>query len=111
MKIIKNIKNIKNIKSMKIIISVIIILFLLYVFFVNFFGKIEGFSEEDIGKINKNSNDINTVKAKQANLMSEMSAINDEIKTSNIIMIKEKKKIENTIKKAEVKATESGVTP
>ena len=52
--------------------------------------------------------DVNTIKTKQQNLLAEMEIINNEMKTSNSLMNKEKRKIEKTLKKAEKKAEETG---
>ena len=52
--------------------------------------------------------DVNTIKTKQQNLLAEMETINNEMKTSNSLMNKEKRKIEQTLKKAEKKAEETG---
>tara|TARA_B110001450_G_scaffold1004_3_gene1163 strand:- start:7846 stop:8151 length:306 start_codon:yes stop_codon:yes gene_type:complete len=95
-------------KYEKIIVSIVIILFI-YLLIIGCFNIIEGLSDPEINMIYDQQADVNIIKTKQENLLAEMEAIQTEMKTSNSLMDKEKKKVEDTLKKAEKKAEETGV--
>jgi len=86
----------------------ILIIFLIFLLIQNFFKVIEGLSDAEKNMIYDQQADVNTIKTKQQNLLAEMEIINNEMKTSNSLMNKEKRKIEKTLKKAEKKAEETG---
>jgi len=95
-------------KYEKIIVSIVIILFI-YLLIMGCFNIIEGLSDTEKNMIYDQQADVNIIKTKQENLLAEMEAIQTEMKTSNSLMDKEKKKVEDTLKKAEKKADETGV--
>ena len=95
-------------KYEKIIVSIVIILFI-YLLIIGCFNIIEGLSDAEKNMIYDQQADVNIIKTKQENLLAEMEAIQTEMKTSNSLMDKEKKKVEDTLKKAEKKAEETGV--
>ena len=94
-------------KYEKYILSILIIC-LFFLLIQNFFKIIEGLSAAEKDMIYDQQADVNTIKTKQQNLLAEMEIINTEMKTSNDLMDREKRKIEETLKKAEKKAEETG---
>uniref|UniRef100_A0A6C0F8N0 Uncharacterized protein n=1 Tax=viral metagenome TaxID=1070528 RepID=A0A6C0F8N0_9ZZZZ len=94
-------------KYEKYILSILIIC-LFFLLIQNFFKIIEGLSSAEKDMIYDQQADVNTIKTKQQNLLAEMETINTEMKTSNDLMDREKRKIEETLKKAEKKAEETG---
>ena len=95
-------------KYEKIILTILIILFI-YLLVRYCFNIVEGLSSAEKDMIYDQQADVNTIKTKQQNLLNEMENIEKEMKISNDLMDKEKRKVEETLKKADKKAEATGM--